>query len=161
MNIEKDSVVTMHYTLTDDNGTQIDSSVGSEPLAYIHGHAHIIPGLENALAGKAKGDKLTVKVAPEDGYGTRNDALVQKLPKAQFETTDAIEKGMKFQANTPDGQLIILTVVEVDTENVTVDGNHELAGVTLNFDVEITDVRAATQEELDHGHVHGPGGHDH
>ena len=155
MNIEKDSVVTMHYTLTDDNGIQLDSSVGSEPLAYIHGHAHIIPGLENALAGKTKGEKLTVKVTPEEAYGVRNDALVQEVPKAQFESEDPISVGMKFQANTPDGQLIILTVVEVGDENITVDGNHELAGVTLNFDVEITDVRAATAEELEQSQPQG------
>lgn len=151
----------MHYTLTDDAGTKLDSSVGQEPLAYIHGHAHIIPGLENALAGKTKGEKLQVSIKPEDGYGERNDALVQELPKAQFETGEEITEGMKFQADTPDGQLIVLTVVKVGGETVTVDGNHELAGTTLNFDVEITDVRAATAEELDHGHVHGPGGHDH
>ena len=161
MNIEKNAVVTMHYTLTDEAGTKLDSSVGQEPLAYIHGHKHIIPGLENALAGKTKGEKLQVTIKPEDAYGERNDALVQELPKAQFETAEAISEGMKFQADTPDGQLIVLTVVKVGDETVTVDGNHELAGATLNFDVEITDVRAATAEELDHGHVHGPGGHDH
>lgn len=160
MKISEESVVSMHYTLKNDAGDILDSSSGGEPLVYLHGAGNIIPGLESALTGKGKGDKLDVTVAPADAYGERDERLVQRIPKDQFPDPNRIQAGMRFQINGPNGPMI-LTVMEVTGTEVVVDGNPELAGQTLHFAVEITDVRKATQEELDHGHVHGPGGHHH
>ena len=160
MNIAKDSVVSLHYTLKDDKGKVLDSPSGGEPLVYLHGAQNIIPGLEDALLGKKSGDKLQVTVPPEKGYGARDERMVQTIPKTQFPAPDKVKPGMRFQVNSDHGMLI-LTVVEVRPDEVVVDGNPELAGQTLHFDVEITDVRAASQEELQHGHAHGPGGHHH
>jgi FKBP-type peptidyl-prolyl cis-trans isomerase SlyD len=160
LNISKDSVVSIHYTLTDSENKVLDSSSDGEPLVYIHGGGNIIPGLEQALEGKSSGDKLKVTVAPEDAYGPRNDKMIQSIPKTELEDAEQIQVGMRFQVQTQKGPLI-LTVVEVKDSEVVVDGNHPLAGVTLNFDVEVSNVRAATSEELEHGHVHGEGGHHH
>ena len=160
MQITADMVVSIDYTLTDDQGTVIDSSEGRGPLAYLHGKNNIIPGLENALEGKAKGDSLQVKVSPEEGYGERSDELTQDIPKQMFEGNDEIQVGMQFQTMTESGPQVV-TVTKVEEETVTVDGNHPLAGENLNFDVTIVDIREASAEELDHGHVHGPEGHDH
>lgn len=159
MQISKHKVVSIDYTLTGDDGAVIDTSDGREPLAFIQGAGNIIPGLESALEGRGKGDELQVKIAPDQGYGERVDSLRQEVPKDRFEA-DSVEVGMQFHAHTDSGPLLV-TVVDVDDENVTVDGNHPLAGVNLNFDVTVVDVRDATAEELDHGHVHGPGGHQH
>ena len=160
MQITADMVVSIDYTLTDDQGTVIDSSEGRGPLAYLHGKNNIIPGLENALEGKSKGDSLQVKVSPEEGYGERSDELSQEIPKQMFEGNDEIQVGMQFQTMTDSGPQVV-TVTKVEEETVTVDGNHPLAGENLNFDVTIVDIREASAEELDHGHVHGPEGHDH
>lgn len=160
MQITADMVVSIDYTLTDDQGTVIDSSEGRGPLAYLHGKNNIIPGLENALEGKGKGDSLQVKVSPEEGYGERSDELTQDIPKQMFEGNDDIQVGMQFQTMTESGPQVV-TVTKVEEETVTVDGNHPLAGENLNFDVTIVDIREASAEELDHGHVHGPEGHDH
>ncbi len=160
MQISANMVVSIDYTLTDDQGTVIDSSEGREPLAYLHGSNNIIPGLENALEGKAKGDSLQVKVSPEEGYGERSDDLTQAVPKQMFEGAEEIQVGMQFQTMTEAGPQIV-TVVAMDDETVTVDGNHPLAGENLNFDVTVVDIREASAEELEHGHVHGPEGHDH
>lgn len=160
MQIENQKVVSIHYTLTNEAGQVLDSSENQEPLAYIHGHGNIIPGLENALAGLSKGEKLKVTVAPADGYGERDDSRVQAVPRSAFQGVDDIAPGMQFQAQSPEG-IQLVTVVSVEGDEVTLDGNHPMAGITLIFDVEITDVRDATAEELDHGHVHGPGGHHH
>mgnify|MGYP003664625198 CR=1 FL=1 len=160
MKIEKNKVVSMHYTLKDSAGEVIDTSSGKSPLAFIHGLGMIIPGLEKELDGKATGDKLKVEVEPAQGYGERDDNLIQKVPREQFEGAGEIKEGMQFQVDTEMGPLIVVVVAEDDKE-VTIDGNHPLAGVKLFFDVEIAEVRDATKEELDHGHVHGPGGHDH
>lgn len=160
MQIENQKVVSIHYTLTNEAGQVLDSSENQEPLAYIHGHGNIIPGLENALAGLSKGEKLKVTVAPADGYGERDDSRVQAVPRSAFQGVDDITPGMQFQAQSPEG-IQLVTVVSVEGDEVTLDGNHPMAGITLIFDVEITDVRDATAEELDHGHVHGPGGHHH
>ena len=160
MQIAKDLVACIEYTLTDDAGTVIDSSVGGEPLAYLHGAGNIIPGLEDALEGKKVGDSFKVSIAPADGYGEKNEGLMQVVPKEMFQGVDTIEVGMQFHAQTDHGMQAI-TVVAVDGSNITVDGNHPLAGQNLNFDVKVVEVRAASAEELDHGHVHGAGGHHH
>lgn len=160
MQIANDVVASIEYTLTDDQGNVIDSSVGGEPLTYLHGAGNIIPGLEDALAGKKVGDSFKVSIAPAEGYGEKNDALLQVVPREMFQGVETIEVGMQFHAQTDYGMQVI-TVAAVEGTNITVDGNHPLAGQTLNFDVKVTDVRAASAEELEHGHVHGPDGHHH
>lgn len=160
MQIANNSVVAIAYTLTDDEGQIIDQSEPGQPLYYLHGFQNIIPGLENALLGKQLGDKLKVAVEPGEGYGEYNPGLVQTVPKHLFGGVDEVEVGMQFRAETDEGVRLI-TVAAVEGNEVTVDGNHPLAGVPLNFDVEIVEVRAASAEELQHGHVHGPGGHHH
>lgn len=158
--VSKNTVVTINYTLTNDRGEVLDSSQGAEPLAYIQGVGSIIPGLEAALEGKQKGDTLNVSIAPAEGYGERNDALVQEVPMSMFEGVDEVQAGMQFHAQTQGGVQVV-TVTKVEGDQVTIDANHPLAGETLNFEVEVVDVREASAEELDHGHVHGPGGHHH
>ncbi|MDX1804511.1 MAG: peptidylprolyl isomerase [Alcanivorax sp.] len=162
MQISDNKVVSFHYTLTNNAGETIDSSLQrGEPLAYLHGHGNIVPGLEKALTGKAAGDKMDVTVTPEEGYGERHEQLIQQVPTSAFEGADGeLQPGMQFQAQTEAGPRIF-TITAVEGDQVTVDGNHPLAGETLNFAVEITEVRDATDEEQEHGHVHGPGGHDH
>lgn len=154
MNIEGKCVVSIHYTLTNGAGEQMDSSSGGDPLKYLHGASNIVPGLEAALNGKAAGDNLKVVVKPEDAYGEVNPSLIQKVPRAAFEGVEDIRPGMQFQAQGPDGQVQLITVVEIEGEEVTVNGNHPLAGEELHFDVTVEDVRAATEEEVAHGHVH-------
>ena len=156
MTIKHNSAVSFHYTLTDDGGQQLDSSAGGEPLAYLHGAGNIVPGLENALEGKNIGDSMTVAVSAAEGYGESQPELIQEVPRESFQGVDDIQVGMQFEAQTGNGQSVPVT-----EEFVTVDGNHPLAGKNLNFDVSITDVRDPTQEELDHGHIHGPDGHNH
>jgi FKBP-type peptidyl-prolyl cis-trans isomerase SlyD len=160
MSVAVNKVVTIHYTLTNDEGKVLDSSEGHEPLAYIHGGGNIIPGLEKALTGRAVGDQFNVSISPEEGYGKRDEDLVQTVPKNAFQGVDEILPGMQFQAQTPEG-IQLVTVIKVEGDEVTLDGNHPMADLTLNFSVEITSIRDASQEELDHGHVHGPGGHHH
>ncbi len=161
MTITQNSAVSFHYTLTDDQGQQIDSSAGQDPLAYLHGAGNIIPGLEKALEGKSVGDQLNVEVSAEEGYGPVQQELIQEVPREAFQGVDTIEVGMQFEAQTGQGGAVPVTVTAVTDETVTVDGNHPLAGKTLNFDVTIADVREASEEELAHGHIHGPGGHHH
>lgn len=153
-------VVEINYTLTDDTGNTLDSSKDNGPLAYIHGMNNIIPGLENELTGKKVGDKLSVKVAAKEGYGERREDMVQTVSKADFETPDELEIGMQFQVQTEDGHGLIATVIKMEGDTIVLDGNHPLAGMNLNFDVEVVGIREATQQELSHGHVHH-GGHDH
>jgi FKBP-type peptidyl-prolyl cis-trans isomerase SlyD len=160
MNISEQCVASFHYTLTDGNGKLLDSSEGQEPLSYLHGSGNIIPGLEKALLGKKVGDKLNVSVTAAEAYGLRDDSMVQELPTNMFSGIEKIEVGMEFHAETEHG-LQVVTVTKVEGDNVTIDGNHPLAGVDLTFDVEITDIRAATEEEMEHGHAHGVGGHHH
>ncbi len=157
--IAKDQVVSFHYTLTDEQGTVIDKSE-AQPLIYLHGASNIIPGLENALVGKSVGDKLTVTVQPSEAYGEYQPEMVQEVPRNLFQGVDNIEAGMQFQAQTDDGMQVV-TVKDVTDEAVIVDGNHPLAGQTLNFDVEFVEIRDASTEELAHGHAHGAGGHNH
>jgi FKBP-type peptidyl-prolyl cis-trans isomerase SlyD len=160
MQIAKNTVATIDYKLTDPKGQVIDSSEGRQPLAYLHGASNIIPGLEDALEGKSAGETINVTVQPEQGYGPRDPSLIQPVPRTNFHGITDIKPGMQFQAQTPQGGRVV-TVVSVDDANVTVDANHPLAGVPLTFDVTVKDVRQATQEEVQHGHVHGPGGHHH
>jgi FKBP-type peptidyl-prolyl cis-trans isomerase SlyD len=161
MQVEQDKVVLFHYTLTNDAGEVLDSSAGSEPLAYLHGQGNIVAGLEKALDGKTTGDKLQVRVEPAEGYGDRDAALVRRVPRRSFGSVGNITPGMQFQAQLERGRTRVVTVTAVKGDMVTIDGNHPLAGQTLNFAVEITEVRDATPEELEHGHVHGHGGHHH
>ena len=161
MTIKHNSAVSFHYTLTDDDGQQLDSSAGGEPLAYLHGAGNIVPGLENALEGKNVGDSMTVAVSAAEGYGESQPELIQEVPRESFQGVDDIQVGMQFEAQTGNGQSVPVTVTAVTEEFVTVDCNHPLAGKNLNFDVSITDVRDPTQEELDHGHIRGPDGHNH
>ncbi|MBS1545778.1 MAG: peptidylprolyl isomerase [Bacteroidetes bacterium] len=156
MKISNHSVVSFHYTLSNNEGEVIDSSKGHEAFTYLQGGQMIVPGLEAQMEGKAKGDKFKAVVEPGQGYGEFDLQLLQKIPLASF-GGQQVEVGMQFQA----GEHHLVTVKEVSANEVLIDANHPLAGVTLNFDVEVTDVREATADELAHGHVHGPGGHHH
>ncbi len=156
MQIDQHKVASIHYTLTNNEGNILDSSAGREPLTYIHGTGNLIPGMEEGMQGKKKGDKFNLKVTPEKGYGVKSDKLMQQVPRSSF-GAQPIEMGMQFQTNN--GQVVTITKIGLDS--VTVDGNHPLAGVELNFAVEVLEVRNATPEEISHGHVHGPGGHHH
>lgn len=160
MTIADKSVVSIHYTLTNDEGEVLDSSEGHAPLDYIQGLGNIIPGLEKALAGKAVGDKLKVVVEAADAYGEFDPQLVQELPRSMFEGVDEIEVGMAFHAQTGQGMQVV-EVMAVEADTVTINGNHALAGQRLHFDVEVTAIREATDNELAHGHVHGEGGCGH
>lgn len=161
MTITSDSVVTLHYTVSTEDGTELDSSAGKEPLVVLQGRRFFIEGLEEALVGKEKGEKFNLSVEPEKAYGERIDELVQRVPSSMFEGMD-VEVGMSFRATTPEGEQSVI-IIETSDDEVVVDGNHPLAGIPLTFDVEVVDVRDATAEELEHGHAHTPGGcgHDH
>jgi FKBP-type peptidyl-prolyl cis-trans isomerase SlyD len=160
MQIAKNAVVSIDYTLTGPDGAVIDTSTGRAPLPYIHGGGNIIPGLENALDGKSVGDSFKVTIPPAQGYGERNPQAVQSVPKAAFQGVPEVKVGMQFRSQGQHGMQVV-TVTKVENDTITVDGNHPLAGVTLNFDVTVREVRAATAEEIAHGHVHGPEGHHH
>lgn len=152
--IEKDLVVSIHYELKDDSGNELDSSKDSEPLNYLHGAGNIIPGLEKALVGKVQGDSMQIRLDPEDGYGEVREDLIQTVEKEAFKGVESVEEGMAFEAKSPDGTSQRILVTKVEGDQVTVDANHPLAGVVLNFDVEVVGVREATAEEKAHGHVH-------
>lgn len=160
--IQANSVVSIHYTLTDEDGAQLDSSQGSDPLVYLHGAGNIIPGLENALSGKAVGDNLKVTIEPAEAYGEYQDAMVQSVPRQLFDANQDLQPGMRFQAQTDNGPMSVV-ITEVNEETVSVDANHPLAGKTLHFDVTVTDLRDATDDEKAHGHpnVDADGGHEH
>lgn len=161
MQIAENLVALIHYTLKNDSGEVLDSSAGQEPLPFLCGANNIVAGLEKALLGKTVGDKLDVEVKPEDGYGEVRAELVQKVARDNFQGIDDIQVGMQFMAEAPWGQQPV-TVVEIAEDGITLDGNHPLAGQTLVFSVEVTEVRQATDDELAHGHVHGEGcDHDH
>jgi len=161
MTIAANKAVSIEYTLTNDAGEVIDSSAGGAPLVYLQGAGNIIPGLEKALEGKAVGDELKVTVEPQDAYGEYSAELVSTLSSKMFEGVDTLEVGMQFHASAPDGQMQIVTIRDLDGDDVTVDGNHPLAGQRLTFEVKVVDVRDASEEEVAHGHVHGEGGHQH
>lgn len=160
MKVSDNAVISIDYILKDDNGNIIDQSDKSDPLVYLHGASNIIPGLESALSGKAVGEEISVRVSPEEAYGVRDDDKKQAVPRNMF-GEEEIAVGAQYHAQGPDGQHLTVTVVSVSDEEIVVDGNHPLAGMHLNFDVTVVDIRDATKEELEHGHVHGPGGHHH
>ncbi len=160
MKVAENTVVVIDYTLKDNDGSVIDSSEGAGPLAYLHGAGNIIPGLEEALLGKEAGDEVQASIEPGKAYGERHEQLKQDVPRELFSGVDKVEVGMQFQSETEQGPVLV-TVTDVKEETITVDGNHPLAGVHLNFDVTIREVREASEEELEHGHVHGEGGHQH
>ncbi|UOA10646.1 peptidylprolyl isomerase [Methylobacter sp. S3L5C] len=158
MQVADNMAVSIHYTLTNDEGEVLDSSIGEEVLVYLQGSGNIVPGLENALVGKVIGDKFTVRIAPEEAYGELMDDMIQVLSRDMFEGIDNVEVGMQFHADVSEGPGVV-TVVNIEGDEITIDGNHPLAGVALNFDVEVIDVRPATEEEATHGHIHGEGCH--
>ncbi|GBF07592.1 peptidylprolyl isomerase, FKBP-type [Deinococcus aerius] len=158
MNITQDKVVELDYVLKVD-GEVVDQSEPGEPLTYLHGHSNIIPGLEKALEGKKAGDSLHVTVQPEDGYGERDEDNVETLDRSDFD--DEVEVGATYYAQAEDGSVLPFTVMAVDGDQVEVDFNPPLAGMVLNFDVTVKNVRDATPEELEHGHAHTAGMHDH
>lgn len=160
MQVAKDRVVRFHYTLKDVDGGLIESSEGAQPLAILWGHGGLIAGVERALDGLVAGDSVEVTVSPEDGYGQRRDDLLQRLPKKYFRQPDKLKPGMVTEIRTERGVRVV-TVVKTGMTVIDVDGNHPLAGQTLQFAIQVVDVREATPEEIDHGHVHGDGGHAH
>jgi len=156
MQVAKNMVVAIDYTLTDVAGEVLDTSQGSDPLSYLHGVGNLIPGLEEALEGKSAGQQLQVTIPPSRGYGERNEQLRQTVSRENFADIDDLAIGMQFQVEGDDNEMVV-TVVEMDDDNVTLDANHELAGMTLHFDVIVREVREATAVELEHGHAHGSG----
>ena len=161
MQIIKNAIALIHYTLKDDEGETLDTSEGRDPLAYLHGSGNIIPGLEAELEGKTAGESIEVRIEPADGYGEKRDEMVQTIPREHMPDGVELEVGMQLQAQTPEGEAQLVTIVGLTNTDVSLDGNHPLAGVALNFAVEVVEVRQATEEELSHGHVHGAGGHEH
>jgi len=159
--IEKDCVVSANFELFDGDGVLVDSSESGGPLTYLHGADELLPGLEVALAGRTLGDKLTVNLKPDEAFGQREEALVDKAPRANFPGIDDIQPGMQFQTEMDDGAPMVVTVTDVDDEWVTVDGNHELAGKHLRFELEVIEVRKANEDEIAHGHAQGPDGCEH
>ena len=158
--ITKDTAVKFNYILKDDDGIILDQSQEGQPLGYLHGHGNIIPGLEQQLEGKSAGEKVTAIVEPADGYGDYQEQAVQHVPRDNFQGVEDIQPGMQFQSEAG-GQMMLVTVTAVNEKEVTVDANHPLAGKRLTFDVEIQEVRAATEDEINHGHAHGVGGVEH
>lgn len=160
MQIAKHKVVTIDYVLKDDQQNVLDSSEGAGGLSYLHGAFNIVPGLETALEGKTLNDEFSVRIEPAEAYGERDAEKVQTVPKDMFGDAN-IQVGAQYHAQGPDGDALVITVTDVSEAGVTVDGNHPLAGIALNFDVKVTELRDATEEEIEHGHVHGAGGHHH
>jgi len=160
MQISANKVVLFDFTLKNDDGEVLGTSVGGEPLAYLHGAGEIVPGLELALAGKFANDEFRVRISACDGFGERDEGLVQIVPREQFRDFPDLCQGMEFELPNQDGEAIV-TVAEVKDDFVTLDGNHELSGMVLHFDVVVREVREATSQELAHGHAHGVGGHNH
>lgn len=160
MIVEKDKAVSFHYTLKNADGEQMETSRDKDPMSYLHGANNIIPGLEKAMEGRAVNDEFSVTVEPEEAYGVRNEKNVQRLPIKRLKGIGKVSAGQVLTLQTNNGPVQV-TVLKVGRFNIDVDGNHPLAGKRLTFDVEITDIRDASEEELEHRHVHGPGGHQH
>jgi FKBP-type peptidyl-prolyl cis-trans isomerase SlyD len=159
--VAKDTVVTFHYTLKDKGGQVLDSSEGSDPLVYLHGYSQIVRGLESALLGKTAGASFNVEVTPSEGYGDRREEMVITLPRTQGNLPPDIQVGYVVELVSEQGDEIPARVTDLTDTDITLDANHPLAGETLYFAIELTNVRKATAEEISHGHVHGPGGHHH
>lgn len=159
--VSKDTVVSFHYTLKNGDGEVLDSSQGGDPLSYLHGYEQIVLGLEKALVGKTVGATLNVVVAPEEGYGPRREDLVITVPREQWTLPDTVGIDEIVELQSDEGQSLPARIVDMQPDCIMLDANHPLAGVVLHFDVELTEVRPATDDELSHGHVHGPGGHEH
>ena len=160
LNIGPETVAVFHYTLRNEAGEELESSRGSDASAYLHGANNIIPGLESAMAGKADGDVFSASVAPEQAYGLRNPEKKQRVPVKHLSFKGKLRPGAVAQLNTSEGMRPV-TVTKVGRHSADIDSNHPLAGQTLTFDIEILEVRQASQDELSHGHAHGPGGHHH
>ena len=158
--VSNGKVVSIHYTLKDDEGTILDSSSGKDPLAYLHGANNVISGLETAMEGKKPGENFSVRIEPTEAYGEKDDTKLQTLDRSMFGEHE-VQIGQQFHAADPEGNSIVVTVTNIDGDEIIIDGNHPLAGITLNFDVEVVDIRDASDEEISHGHVHGEGGHHH
>ncbi|GJM04040.1 MAG: peptidyl-prolyl cis-trans isomerase [marine bacterium B5-7] len=160
MQLTKDKVANINYTLKDKDSNVMDESTDGK-FTYLHGAKNLIPALEDALEGKESGDKVNVVVAPENAYGPRDDQKIQRVPRKMFPVDQELAVGMPFSSATPDGTAVNVVITAIEETEVVIDGNHPLAGVELHFDIEVIGVRDATKEELEHGHVHGPGGHQH
>lgn len=160
MQVANNTAVSFHYTLTNDAGEELDSTAGSEPLAYLHGRGNIISGLEQALNEKQVGDAFNVRIEAADAYGEFNENMIQVVSRDMFDGIDRVEVGMQFHAAVESGPGVI-TVIEVDGDDITIDGNHPLAGQALNFAIEVVEIREATPDEISHGHIHGAGCHHH
>ena len=160
MEITSGKVVSIDYTLTNDSGEVIDSSEGAQPLVYLHGNGQVIPGLEKELEGKTAGTELKVKVAPADGYGLRDEKKLVVVPRDRIDGAGELKVGTQLQAGGGGGMQVV-TITKIEGDEVTIDANHPLAGENLNFDVKVREVRDATDDEMAHGHAHGPGGHHH
>jgi FKBP-type peptidyl-prolyl cis-trans isomerase SlyD len=158
MQITNNTAVSIDYTLTNDAGEEIDSTAGGEPMVYLHGRGNIITGLEQVLQGKNAGDKFSVRIEAADAYGDFSDDMIQVVSREMFDGIDNLEVGMQFHAAVNAGASVI-TVIKVDGDDITIDGNHPMAGQALNFDVEVIAVRLATKDEIEHGHIHGDGCH--
>ena len=163
MEAAKNSVVLFHYTVTEQGSTEVidTSRERGEPIAVLIGHGGLIPGVERALEGRKAGDRFDVTIAPADAYGERREDATQRVPKKFFRDGDRLRTGMQTVLQTTDGQQRVVTVSKVGMSVIDVDMNHPLAGKTLSFDLEVVEVREASEEERAHGHVHGPGGHHH
>lgn len=159
--IKKGTVVNLSYILTNDKGEELDRATSEDAFAYLHGQGQIVPGLENALVGLDVGAKKKVIIPPAEAYGDLVPELKMKLLTSQFPAGEKIEEGMQFLSQDEEGNEFVFSVLGIEGDDVIVDGNHPLAGETLHFDVEVLAIREATEEELSHGHVHGPGGHHH
>ena len=160
MQLTKNKVAVLNFTLKNKDGEIIDET-NDGTFAYLHGARNLILGLENALENKQAGNKISVVIEPKDAYGEHNQEKVERVPLDMFPPEVEIKEGMQFDSESADGEPIVVTVIEIDAGEVVVDGNHPMAGVELHFDVELVEVREATAQELEHGHVHGPHGHDH
>ncbi len=156
MQIANNTAVTIHYTLTNDAGEVLDSTAGGEPMVYLHGKGNIISGLEKALNNKNTGDKFDVRIEPEDAYGEFSEDMIQVVSREMFDGIDDLEVGMQFHAAVNSGSGIV-TIMKIDGDDITIDGNHPMAGLALNFAIEIVGVRLATKDENSHGHIHGAG----
>lgn len=160
MKVSENKVVIIHFSLKNGHGELLDTTEGEDPMAYIHGMGQMVPGLEKALENKMTGDKIQIKLAPEDGYGVYKKEWVQNFPLSEFGEQDKVTVGAEFEIETEHG-FKVGTVIEIKGDEVVTDFNHPLADETLDFDVTIVDIREPTKAELSHGHVHGPGGHHH